>query len=392
MPTVDASVMRSANKRTVLSLLYQKQTLSRAEISRVTGLNRATVSSLVDELIAEEFVEETGVGTSSGGRKPILLQFKVDTGFVIGIDVQITHLTTVLINAARQILYERRRNLLSEEQPVDAEALTQMLVEEIYLAKRACPPSPHGLMGVGIGLPGMVNHEQGRALYLPNMGIVNWLVRDALQHHLALPVFVDNDANCGAWAQYLATRLPNLVFINAGIGLGVGLIMHGQLYRGTHGIAGEAGHHTIRAAEDRCSCGNLGCWEQYSSENGLARALARQGVAVPWPLPADFVSQTVAAAETGSAAHRRAFQELAEALGVGLVNILNIFNPTATYLGGTLAEAHEWILPEAHAVIAERALMANRQMTVTPVPNNTVALGAAGLALAQSIDLLPAQI
>jgi predicted NBD/HSP70 family sugar kinase len=320
------------------------------------------------------------------------LQFNVGTGFVIGIDVQITHLTTVLVNAGREICFEHRRNIPVEDQPMDSATLAALLIEEIERAQGACPPSPHGLMGVGVGLPGMVNHHQGRALYLPNMGIVNWPVRDVLQHRLSLPVFVDNDANCGAWAQFLATRIPHLLFINAGIGLGMGIVIDSQLYRGTHGIAGEAGHHAIVADGEPCSCGNQGCWEQYSSENGLARLLAQRGVAVPWPLPADFVSQVLEAARAGSDAHRAALSDLAHSLSQGLVNVLNILNPGAVYLGGTVAEASPFILPAIHAVIGDRALMANRATPIIPVADTTVALGAAGLALAQSIDLLPAHL
>ncbi len=387
--TVDASVMRNANKRTVLGLVYQQKTLSRADISRQTGLNRATVSSLIDELISDQFVVELGQGTSSGGRKPILLQFNADTGFVIGVDVQITHLTTVLINAGRHAVFEHRRDIDVTSQPLSSEQLTEYIVEEIQLAKSHCPPSPHGLMGVGVGLPGLVNHHQGHALYLPNLGITNWPLAEAVARRETLPIFIDNDANCGAWWQYLTTRIPHQLFINAGIGLGVGIIINGQLYRGAEGIAGEAGHHSISPTGDDCSCGNIGCWEQYASERALARILRNRGVNVSWPVPPDFVEVVHQAAKSGSLIHLESFQALAEPLAVGLVNLLNVLNPSAVYLGGTIADAAPLILPHVHTIIETRALMANRRVSLATAPSDSVALGAAGLALAQSIDLLP---
>ncbi|NMP22884.1 ROK family transcriptional regulator [Sulfobacillus harzensis] len=390
--TVDASVMRNVNKRTVLGLLYQRKTISRADISRQTGLNRATVSSLVDELISDKFVVEVGTGTSSGGRKPIILQFNADSGYVIGVDVQITHITTVLINAGRQIAFERRRDIDRQSPLLSREQLTDFIVEEIQLAKTHCPPSPHGLMGVGVGLPGLVNHHQGYALYLPNLGINDWAIADAISRQETLPVFVDNDANCGAWWQYLTSRVPHQLFINAGIGLGVGVIINGHLYRGADGIAGEAGHHSISPVGEDCSCGNIGCWEQYASERGLAHALQERGIDVPWPLPPDFVDTAFRAAQLGSHAHQTAFEILGEHLAVGLVNLLNMLNPSAVYIGGTIADAAPLVLPTIHAAIESRALRNNRRVTVEAVPANSVALGAAGLALAQSIDLLPTSL
>lgn len=387
--TVDASAMRNANKRTVLGLIYQRTTLSRADISRQTGLNRATVSSLIDELISDHFVVELGLGTSNGGRKPILLQFNADCGFIIGVDVQITHLTTVLINAGRHVVFQRRRDIDVNSQRLSQEQLAEYIAQEIGLAKTHCPPSFHGLMGIGIGLPGLVNHHQGHALYLPNLGITNWPLAATVTHRESLPVFIDNDANCGAWGQFLTTRIPHQVFINAGIGLGVGIIINGQLYRGAEGIAGEAGHHSISREGEDCSCGNIGCWEQYTSERALARSLRNRGLDVPWPLPPDFVATVYRAAESGSVPHLEAFQELGESMGVGLVNLLNVLNPSAVYLGGTISEATSLILPSVHGIVESRALMTNRQVRLAAAPSNAVALGAAGLALSRSIDLLP---
>ncbi len=381
--------MRNANKRTVLGLIYQRDTISRADISRTTGLNRATVSSLVDELISGQFVRELGTGTSSGGRKPIILQFNAETGYLIGVDVQITHLTTVLINARRQVLFEKRRDIELETQPLGQKQLTDIILEEIAATKQQCPPSPHGLMGVGVGLPGMVNHNKGHALYLPNLGIMDWNLKESLSFHETLPIFIDNDANCGAWSQYLTTRAPNQLFINAGIGIGVGIIINGQLYRGAHGIAGEAGHHAISSTGDDCHCGSVGCWEQYASERALARLLAEEGISIALPLPAHFMAEATQKAQSGNPNYLNAFGRLAEKLSVGLVNLLNIFNPSVIYIGGTIAEASPLVMPKIERLIAAQALMSNRRTTILPAAADSVALGAAGLALAQTIDLLP---
>lgn len=389
MPTVDASVMRSANKRTVLGLLYHKKTSSRVDISRTTGLNPATVSSLVDELIHEQYVEEVGTGPSSGGRKPIIIRFNADTGYVIGVDVQITHLSTVLINANREVIFERRMDIPPAAQPLHRDDLTDLIEREVVAAKRRCPPSPHGLMGVGVGLPGLVDHHQGRALLLPNLGIVDWDISRALAQRETLPIFVDNDANCGAWSEYLTSGTANLLFINSGVGLGVGTVINGQLYRGAHGIAGEAGHHAISPTGLDCLCGNIGCWEQFASERGLARTLRDQGIVTPFPLPADFIHRAIEEAQHGNSVYLEAFDDLARHLATGLINLLNLLNPQTIYLGGTVAEAQSLLLPLIHEQIRSRALLNNQEVVIHPSSPTSVALGAAGLALARSIDWLP---
>ncbi len=387
--TVDASLMRHVNKRTVLGLLYQEKAISRSDISRTTGLNRATVSSLVDELIADQFVVEVGTGRSSGGRRPIILQFNTETGYVIGVDVQITHVTTVLANAGREVVFQHRRNIDAMAAPLDESALTRLIAEEIAVVKRVCPPSPHGLMGVGVGLPGLVDHQRGKAIYLPNLGITDWNVRDSLAAFESLPIFVDNDANCGAWSEYLSTRVPHLIFVNAGIGVGAGIIINGHLYRGAGGLAGEAGHHAISPTGDDCHCGNIGCWEQYASERAIQHSLAAAGALMPDILPSDFVDQCVREADAGNPIYLAAFETLAQHLGVGLVNLLNLFNPTAVFLSGTLAEAYHLMQPTLASIVETRAMFMNRHIPVTPASSISVALGAAGLALAQSIALLP---
>ncbi len=387
--SVDATVMRQFNKRTVLHILYQRQETSRVSISSETGLNRATVSSLVDELIAEQFVQEIGLGTSHGGRKPILLRFNANAGYAIGIDLQITHIDTVLTNTRREVVYQNRRQIGTADQPLTPQTLRDVLAEEVHAAEAVCPQSPRGILGVGVALPGLVNYETGRVTYLPNLGITDWSIAPELSEMLQVPVAIDNDANCGAWEAFLSTGISNLLFINAGIGVGAGIILNGKLHRGRDGIAGEAGHTTISTMGVVCSCGNYGCWEQYSSEQALARYLQEQGAGPVDAFAPRFVDRCIEAAQAGNHAYIQSWRTLAEALGVGISNLLQILNPDYVYLGGTIAEAATIILPEIQRVIRHRAMSANKTVPVAVLPPQTVARGAAGLAIARAIDMLP---
>ena len=385
--TVDASVMRQVNKQTVLSLIYQKSVTSRVAISEETGLNRATVSSLVDELIAEEFVEEIGLGSSTGGRKPILLRFNARAGYAVGVDVQITHVTSVLTNAARDVVHYQRLELEANQEHYTTDWLLAILRQEIQAVIAAMPASPHGVLGVGIALPGLINHTAGRVIYLPNLGLADWGIVEELSQWFPYPFVVDNDANCGAWSEYLTRRINNLVFVNAGVGIGSGIIFNGALYRGRDGIAGESGHTTIAANGLLCSCGNYGCWEEYASERGLARYLREFGVEAD--IGPHFVTDSVHLAQSGDPAFRHAFQKLGESLGIGLSNVLQVLNPEVAYLGGTVAEAQSLVLGEMHRVIRHRSMDANKGTRIVVAEPTAVALGAAGLAISQAVKMVP---
>ncbi|AEJ40653.1 ROK family protein [Sulfobacillus acidophilus TPY] len=390
--SVDASLMRTFNKRTVLRYIYQHDQTSRVAISQATGLNRATVSSVVDELIAQEWVREIGPGDSRGGRRPILLRFNERAGYAIGIDVQISHLYTVMTDATRRVIYEHRADLDPTLQPMRESVLLERLVDAVDRARQALPESPYGIFGVGIALPGLVNYQTGQVVYLPNLDIHDWPIVQALKQVRPYPVVIDNDANCGAWSEYLAQSIPNMLFINAGIGVGAGIIVDGQLYRGHHGIAGEAGHTTISTVGLLCSCGNYGCWEQYASEQALARYVREQGEGQADPFMPDFVKHALGEANRGNPIYQAAWRTLGEYLGIGMANLANLFNPERIFLGGTIAQAREWILPEISRVMRHRAMDRNKSMTVEVSHHRAVAMGAAGLAIANAIDLLPTRI
>lgn len=388
--TVDAATMRLINRFSVFNVLYDTGIISRIEIANRTGLNKATVSSLIDDFIAGQFVHEVGFGESSGGRKPILLKFNAKAAYCIGIDIQVTHIKTVLTDISGALEYKKVRTVDLRNRQIDETALIGVLVEEIESAIAAAPSSPHGIIGVGIACPGIVNFNTGDVYYLPNIGIEDWPLRAELQKHVKIPIFIDNDGNCGAWALHLAERLQNIVYVNAGIGIGTGIIINGQLYRGHTGIAGELGHTTISAIGILCKCGNYGCWEQYASEQALLRYLQEDGeVAQNEQLDAEFVSRAVQKAVNHHPTYEKAFQSIGMYLGIGIANILNTLNPEQVILGGTIAQGAEMILPEVKTAIRHRAMASNKQTDIQFASEDIVAVGSAGIALWQTLMKSP---
>lgn len=383
MRNVDSTAMRKMNKATVLGLIRSHRTTSRIDIAQMTGLNKATVSYIVDELIEEKWVHEIGFGSSSGGRKPVLLRFNANGAYAIGMDVQLHSLKTVICNARGEAVYKRDSDIPPTAQSAH-ERLLDVIGEQAHAAMIATPASPHGLVGVGLGLPGLVNANEGTVSRFPGVDLANWDVRSAVGKRVSMPVFCDNNANCGAWSELVhdPSQDANLVYINVGTSIGTGVIIGGRLYRGREGRAGEFGHTTVMPMGQRCSCGNYGCWEEYASERSLLRYIIEAGGdMLAFEQEHDFVQHILDGAHEDNRAYIRAFNTLGQHLGVGIANIANALTPDRISVGGTLSRAATFILPEIERIMKYRALSANRSIPVTIANANSVAVGAASLVL-----------
>lgn len=377
---IDAPAMRRMNRTSVFRRIFEADTISRIQISKDLDMNKATVSSIVDDLIQHQFVNETGYGESQGGRKPVLLELNSTAAYIISVDVQINHVTTAVSSLKGDIIWLQEQALYHAGERPTKENLVANLEREIKHSLAHVPKSPHGVLGVGIALPGMVNASTGYVHYLPNLEIFDWPMKRDLEECLHLPIFIDNDANCGAFAEHIRTGSANMSFVNAGIGVGVGIIANGQLYRGYDGIAGEYGHTTISAMGLHCSCGSYGCWEEYASERGLLRILQDRGEESDTQLPdPEFTSACIAKAKTGNDIYAAAFRELGRNLGLGIVNIGNALNPERIFLGGSIARAYPFVIESIKQAINQRAVARNKRIQVDLAAQDTVVRGAARL-------------
>lgn len=344
--TGDQALVKKINKSIVLHTIRRSSPISRAGISEMTGLNKATVSNLVGELCEELLVTEAGPGQSSGGRKPVILHFHAMGGTVIGMELRVKQLSGVLCDLDGGILHERSQELASYKLPYVLEAMEAMIRGLI----REAPETPHGVVGIGIGVPGMVD-ENGIVLFAPNLGWEMADLRTPLEGLFGVPVTIDNEANAGAQGELnfgAALGVRHLLYVSAGSGIGSGIIIGGELYKGARGYAGETGHMTIEAEGKPCSCGSRGCWELYASE----RSYEDPGLS----LPARSTSALVSAAARGDAAAVAHFEAMGNFLGIGVTNLINSFNPELIIIGGALAEAEPWLAGPLRRVVAERTL------------------------------------
>lgn len=377
--TGDQALVKKLNKSIVLERIRLHAPLSRAQLSSQTGLNKATVSNLVAELITDGLVYETGLGESSGGRKPLMLLFNSRAGFVLGIEVSVQYIKGALTDLAGAIEAELTLSL-TQHDPAFIIGQIRKLVQELM---QATPPSPHGIVGIGLGVPGMVD-ETGTVLFAPNLGWEEVPLRQQLEAELGLPVVVDNEANVGAQGELYygmdgdhRQLVRDLVYISAGSGIGAGIIIDGKPYQGAWGYAGETGHMTIDWNGRLCSCGSRGCWELYASEKAYASSTLK--------LPAHNTAELLPFAQQGEASTLSVLEDIGRYLGVGITNIVNSLNPGMLIIGGPLAEARPWLEQSMREVIDERALPYHRrqlQIRFSTLGSRSTMLGAAYAATA----------
>lgn len=349
-PTGDLALIKKMNTSIVLEAVLKHAPLSRAGISETTGLNKATVSSLVQDLIDANLVYESGPGQSSGGRKPVMLLFNDKAGYAVGIDLGVNYIRGILTDLAGAVVADRYLELSRAGQELPLEQLLACIND--LLAK--APDSPYGIVGIGVGVPGIVD-DQGTILFAPNMKLKQIELRRMLEERYKLPVTIDNEANAGAQGEqkYGAGRgIRNQIYVSVGIGIGTGIILNKELFKGASGFSGELGHLSIQFDGKPCSCGNQGCWELYASENALLEQAAELGF--------DTLEQLLAAAEQGDERVRDLFREIGSYLGVGVANIVNVFNPDVVIIGNRMSGGAKWLGPAITEAVDARTLSYHR--------------------------------
>lgn len=359
--------VKYVNKYAVLDLVrFAPGGISRVELAQRLDLTRAAVSSIVDDLIQTGLVHETRSRSASSGRPPILLEVNAKHGTVAGVDFGATHLTINLANFAAQVIAEK-------EIPLDIAAGPETCLEQAHqlldslLAGAGLALS--NLEAVGVGVPGPIVSEAGMVLAPPIMpGWDRFPIRDTLEERWGCPVSLNNDAELGAlgeWAYGADRGVNNLAYIKIGSGVGAGLLIDGQIYRGATGSAGEIGHITIEEEGPLCNCGNRGCLETLTGGHAIAR-IAQEAVQIGTPT----VLKDIQPAESISAVHvtqaarqgdRIAQQILATAgnhLGIAIAGLVNLFNPSVVIVGGGVAQVGDLFLEPVRKAVQRRSLPA----------------------------------
>lgn len=356
--TWNQQVVKQENKALVLEQIIKNTPISRADIATSTGLNKGTVSSLVKELLDENLINESGPGKSSGGRRPVMLHFNKLAGYSIGIDLGVNYILGVLTDLKGNICLEKQINFSD----LTYEEILEKLNEVIDHLMNAAPSSSYGIVGIGIGVPGIVNKEK-KILLAPNLNWRNVDLKAELEKKYEVPITIENEANAGAYGEKnfgVGKDFNNIIYVSVGIGIGVGLILNGNLYRGNNGFSGELGHMTIELNGMKCSCGNAGCWELYASEKSLV-VNAKRSSLMDGQKDHLSLETIIELANNGESTSIQLFEEIGKYLGIGINNIINTFNPEQIIIGNRMAEAEQWIKQPLIDSIQNQTLWYNQQ-------------------------------
>jgi len=374
--------VRRHNLGSLLRLLHVNGAASRSDLTALTGLNRSTVGALTTELADAGLVrEDTPVGRGGAGRPSIVVRPESQRVYVLALDVGVDHLVAARVGLGGQVL-DRRDLLLPRRRHKPAKILNDLERLSRSLLDGAAPDS--ACVGVGVGVCGVVSREDGLVRFAPNLAWVDVpfgaLVADRLA--TGLPVVVGNDADLGAVAEHVrgvARDARNLIYLSGEVGVGGGIILDGQLMNGAGGYGGEVGHMVVHPKGKLCRCGARGCWE---TEVGEDAALAAAG------MPGGSVHEMLALAAAGDKTACAGLRKVGRWLGIGVANLVNIFNPDVVIFGGLLRRLYPITDPMVRAELA-RALAAPRQQVMLAVPalgGDSTLLGAAETAFGPLLD------
>ena len=378
-------------KDSVLRLNWREHQISRAEISRQLNLSRSTVTEIIKELLPTGLVAEVGNGESSGGRKPILLQFQDDAKVILGIDIGATHVSVAMTNLRGKLLLWKEKEYPVREDPEGTYKVIDQLCNECLSSLK------HGsemLLSIGVAVPSPVDpiHPE----YLSETIIPSWHGKSGLERlreKYDVPVYLDNDANLGALAEHwwgAGKAVNDLIYIKISNGIGAGYILGGKLYRGSKGIAGEMSHMPIDPNGRLCGCGLRGCLATVISAWALKERIGTLSNLYP---DSSLLNGSPSIIDIENAAlngDQLAIQVVNEAtnyLTSAITSLVNLMNPDMIIIGGSLSGLGELVINPIQKKIDSCALVssvAKTKLVTSALGSKGIAIGAATLAIEQA--------
>jgi len=371
---------RVHNERLVVRTLYDFGPISRAEVARLTGLTRTTVSDVVAVLLDDGVVREVGRGPSSGGKAPILVEVDHEARLVVGLDLGEEHFAGSLVNLRGEI----RRTVALPVDGRDGDAAVQLVFD---LLDRLLEGSTAPLLGIGIGTPGLVDSRTGTIRRAVNLDWRDLALGTIVAERYGVPVNVANDSQAAALAEYTfagENRVPNLIAIRVGPGVGAGLILRGALFQGDGSGAGEIGHTVVDDHGALCRCGRTGCLETVAGMRAIeARAAAATG------RETDLEAIRMAA-DAGEAWATEIVEDAGAALGKAIAALVGALDVQRIVLLGPVTALGDRWLDAVRREAASRALALladDVDIQVGRQTTNVVIRGASSLLVARELGL-----
>lgn len=371
-------LIKAMNRNLLLNTLRREGALSRTQLTEISNLSVGAVSQLINELIEEDWVFESGEGDYTGGRRQMYLRLNPDAGYALGLKVMETRVVCAVTNFEAQVLhyseYPLNRDLNDAAFVRSLGAIVDQTIGSSGLAKPA-------FFGLGIGLAGVIDPHEGVVQYSPFLGLRSLPLARLLREQLGMPVAIENDVNTLTLTEHLfgaGRHHRNFIVVTVGRGVGMGMVLQGQLYQGLRGGAGELGHNIVDLERARRSTPEAGSLEGLSADPAVIAASGHRSL----------VEVTQAAAD-GDHDAQEALRRSGEYLGVALAGAINILSPSLVIVSGEGVNAGDYRLKpmlEALRRYTFNGLLEGVEIVVEPADDRTWARGAAALVLSRVFE------
>lgn len=350
---IDKTIINELNRQTVLNVIRQNDVISRAEVSRITGLSIPTVMKIVDNFIQMGLIREIGKGESSGGKPPILLQFVADSYFCVGIDIGATKILGIMADCAANVLYRYECKYdLHESDECFLEDIASVI--ENVIENASVPQNK--ILGIGVAMPGLVRSSDHLVVFSPVLMRKNLDLYGYLTEKFSFPIILESVHRSLAMGEKmygLCQNVKDFLVINLGYGISCGLYLNDQIYEGKEGYAGEFGHIIVNPLGPRCFCGNRGCLESMASALAMTRDAKERIAAHESTIITDLVDGNLdelgayhifEAAKMGDTVAVDIVDNAVKYLGIGIASMTSILEPEVIVLTGGVSMAGDYLL------------------------------------------------
>ena len=352
MITGSKELIRDINSHLVLETILNKGPISRAAISNKLGLTKATISTIVADLLEKQLIREIGSVDTSLGRKPILLEFCKEHGYIISVDLGVNFITIFTSD-----LKGNNCGLKQYENSHSRYNIIDGVIELISQTIRSLPATLFGVVGICLGIHGVIHENQ--ITFTPYYNYEHLPFAEKLENFFHIPVTLENEANLSVIGEKsFCYNVPNMIGISVHSGIGIGIIIDNKLYTGFNGNAGEFGHSIVEANGRECPCGNRGCLEQYASERAILHDYARLK-----KLPSVDIDAFIAAHAAGDPDATTMTEQFIKYISVGINNLINIFNPDVVVINSSFTMYIPDLITKIEAQLKNRM---NKYCTLVP--------------------------
>ena len=396
---MDAASLHLSNKKLILAIIKKNGQVSRSELSKITGLTPPTVSRIVDEIInTHNLAEYIGFDSSKGGRPSLMIKFKNENNFIIGIDLGATYIRGCLVDLNAQIISEIQ---VPTEIDRGFNHIIEIVVKLIHKIQKRKNENDK-IWGVGIGVAGLVNSSTGIIESSPDFGWTDIDLNKEVGERIDLPLYYDNSTRLMALGELNLgnyQNVKNFALINVGYGIAAGIVIRGNILKGQNGFAGEIGHIPVDKGDlVKCKCGMYDCLEAHASGHRIANlgkaVYANKDASIlnklcennPDLISAELVSK---AAQLGDVASIKIYNDIADYLCKGIGSLVNILNPKIIYIGGGVSLSGEFFFDLINSKISKYLLDPNSNVEIHPSSfgENATTIGSVSLILEKIMDL-----